>query len=322
MTDGALLASVLLVILAGTFVNGATDAPVLMSASVLSRSLSPRAAAILSALGNGAGLLLSLRFFPSVAETVTELARFGDRPRVGLFALLAVLGAAVIWAVAAWALGIPTSESHALLAGLAGASVALGEGANILGGAIKVLLGLGLSLAGGWALCRLLLTVSERCSRRAASPRNGNLYRHASAALGVANSLLHGAQDGQKFTGIFLLALSFGGVGAGRSAWALPALVLTAGSACVGGKILDTLGGETALSARGALASELSAVLCLAFCTALGLPVSTTHTKTASLAAAKKDGNALSPRLIFMWLLTFPACFFLALLATRLFLLF
>lgn len=320
MADGFLFFSVLLVILAATFVNGATDAPVLMSASVLSGALSPRAAALVSALGNGAGLLLSLRFFPSVAETVTELARFGDRPRVGLFALLAVLGAAVIWAVAAWALGIPTSESHALLAGLAGASVALGEGASILGASLEVLLGLGLSLAGGYTLCHLLLLVAKHLSRHLLCPRDSRSYRRASAALGGAMSFLHGAQDGQKFTGIFLLALSFGGIEAGRAAWLPVALALTVGSACVGGKILDTLGGKSTLSPRGALASELAAALCLAFCTACGLPVSTTHTKTAALAAAKKNGRALSPRLLLTWLLTFPACFFLALLATRLFL--
>lgn len=322
MTNGVLLFSVLLVILAATFVNGATDAPVLMSASVLSRGLSPRGAAVLSALGNGAGLLLSLAFFPSVAKTVTELARFGECPRAGLFALLAVLGTAVTWAVAAWALGIPTSESHALLAGLAGASVALGEGASILGASFEVLLGLGLSLAGGYALCLLLLLGAKWLSRHLLCPQGGKGYRRASAAFGVANAILHGAQDGQKFTGLFLLALSFGGIEAGRAAWLLPALALTAGSACIRGKILDTLGGENALSARGALASELSAVLCLALCTALGLPVSTTHLKSAALAAAKRGGRVLSPRLLLAWLLTFPACFFLALLATRLFLLF
>lgn len=318
--DGFLLVSVLLVILAATFVNGATDAPVLMSASVISGALSPQAATLVSAIGNGAGLLLSLALFPSVAETVTELARFGERPRVGLFALLAVLGAAVTWAVAAWGFGIPTSESHALLAGLAGASVALGEGASILGASLEVLLGLVLSLAGGYTLCYLLLLVAQHLSRHLLCTRDGKGYRRASAALGGAMSFLHGAQDGQKFTGLFLLALSFGDVEAGRAVWILPTLALTAGSACVGGKILDTLGGKSTLSPRGALASELASALCLALCTALGLPVSTTHLKSAALAAANRDGRVLSPRLVLSWLLTFPVCFFLSFLATRLFL--
>lgn len=308
------------VILAATFVNGATDAPVLMSASVLSGALSPRAAAVVSALGNGAGLLVSLALFPSVAETVRALARFGERGRVGLLALLAVLGASVAWAVAAWAFGVPTSESHALVAGLAGASVALGEGAGIVGGSLEVLLGLGLSLAGGYALCRLLLLAVGRLSRHVLCPRDGGFYRRASAVLGGAMSFLHGAQDGQKFTCLFLLALSFGGVETGRSACLLPALALTVGSACVGGRILETLGGDGALSPRGALTSELSAALCLALCTACGLPVSTTHTKTAALAAAEDGRRALSPRLVIPWLLTLPVCFCLAFFATRLFL--
>ena len=320
MMDGALLIWVLLVVLAATFVNGATDAPVLMSGSVLSGALSPRAAAVLSALGNGAGLLVSLALFPSVAETVTALARFGERGRVGLFALLAVLGASVTWAVAAWAFGIPTSESHALVAGLAGASVALGEGANILGASLEVLFGLALSLVGGYALCCLLLRAAECLSHRILCAKSGKFYRRASAVLGGAMSFMHGAQDGQKFTCLFLLALSFGGVETGRAACLLPALALSAGSACVGGKILETLGGEGALSPRGALASESAAALCLAVLTVWGLPVSTTHLKTAALAAAKKDGRVLAPRLVLSWLLTFPACFCLAFFATRLFL--
>ena len=312
----------ILVILAATFVNGATDAPVLLGGSILSGALSARGAAAVSALGNLAGLLLSLTFFPSVAATVTTLARFGEDRRVGLCTILAVLGSALAWAVAAWRLGIPTSESHALLAGLMGASVALGEGANVLGGAFEVLLGLVLSLGGGYLFCRILLSAFRSASRRVLCPQGDRPYRRAAILLAAATSFLHGAQDGQKFTGVLLLALSFGGIEAGRSAWVLSALVLAAGSACIRGRILDRLEEGRALSVRGALASELSAALCLALCTALGLPVSTTHTKTAALTAAKKDGDALSLSLILAWLLTFPVCFFLSLLATRLFLLF
>lgn len=320
MTEGGLLFLALLVLLCAMFVNGATDAPVLLSAPLLSGALTPRQGAMVSALCNGAGLVISLRFFPSVAETVGELARFGTRPRVGLLALSAVLLSAVVWAVAAWVFGIPTSESHALLAGLVGASVALGEGANILGASFEVLWGLCLSLAGGYLLCRLGLHATNMLSRRVLYSKSQRLCRSASVVLAAASSFLHGAQDGQKFTGLFLLALSFGDVEMGRGAFVLPVLALSVGSACVRGRILDTLGADGSFSQRGALVAELSGVLCLAACTVLGLPVSTTHLKSAALSAVRQGGRGHARGLVLTWLLTFPACFCLAFAATSLFL--
>lgn len=320
MTYGFLLTVALLVLLCAMLVNGATDAPVLLGGSLLSGALTPRQGAIVSALCNGAGLVISLRFFPSVAETVSELARFGTRPRVGLLALSAVLLSAVVWAVAAWVFGIPTSESHALLAGLAGASVALGEGANILGASFEVLFGLVFSLTGGYLLCLLLFCVGNKLSTLAFFSRGRRSYRAASVALAAASSFLHGAQDGQKFAGLFFLALSFGGVEMGRGALLLPVLALSAGSACVRGRILDTLGADGEFSQKGALAAELSGVICLAACTVWGLPVSTTHLKSAALSAVRQGGGGHARGLLLTWLLTFPACFCLAFATTSLFL--
>ncbi len=275
--------AILLILLCALFVNGATDAPVLLSAPILSGALSKRRASLLSALCNGAGLLFSLKFFPAVSETVRSLAAFGDARG----AIFAVLAAAILWAVAAWRFGIPTSESHALLAALAGASVAYGRGADILSGSVLVLLGLFLSLSGGYVLCKIF------CKFR---------MKGSSTLLAAAMSFLHGAQDGQKFVGLWLLCTD--------TSLVLPAAALILGSACVGGKILDSFGEEGSMTKASALSAEFSSVVCLAFCTLFGLPVSTTHLKSAAMSAA--GGKGVTGKTVAAWLLTFPVCFALA----------
>ncbi len=290
------------------FVNGATDAPVLLSAPILSGALSRRRAALLSALGNGAGLLAGVFFMGGVAESVRELALLGDGEK-GLVALAAVLASAVIWAAAAALFGIPTSESHALLFALAGASAALGRGADITRGVGAVLAGLLLSLGGGFALCRAFCRIAEKilCPKKE--------RRLALPVLAAAMSFLHGAQDGQKFTALFFLALSFGGVSP-SPLWILPPfLALSAGSGFVGGKILDAFGEKGAISEKNALSAELATALCLALCTLFGLPVSTTHLKSAAMSSA--GGGGMTGGAVAAWLLTCPACFLLAFGLTR-----
>ncbi len=272
--------AILFILLCALFVNGATDAPVLLSAPILSGTLSKRRASLMSAVCNGAGLLISLRFFPAVSETVRSLAAFGEDRG----AVFAVLASAILWAVAAWQFGIPTSESHALLSALAGASVACGKGADILSGSALVLLGLVLSLFGGYALCKLFCRLPAK-----GSP----------VFLAAVMSFLHGAQDGQKFVGLWLLCTD--------ASLVFPALALVLGSACVGGKILDSFG---SITKENALSAERSSAVCLAVCTLFGLPVSTTHLKSAAMSAA--GGKGISGGTVAAWLLTFPVCFVLA----------
>ena len=174
-----------------------------------------------------------------------------------------------------------------------------------------------LSLLGGFLVCRLLLTALERLAQRILCPAGGG--RWGAVSLAAAMSFLHGAQDGQKFACLFFLAIRLSGHREPRGALILPLLALSAGSALVGGKILDALAGDAPLSRRGALAAEGSAALCLLACTLAGLPVSTTHTKSAALAAASPNGHPspLSPKMLATWLLTFPACFLLSYLITK-----
>lgn len=149
----ALTVSVLLT-LAVLVVNGWTDAPNAIAGAVVTGALSFRRAVALAAVCNFLGVLCVTAVYPSVVETIYSIAAFGGGPGAASLALCAAMGAVVLWAATAWWWGIPTSESHALAAGLSGAAVALeGSFACIRWqrwGA--VLLGLVLSVAAGlWA---------------------------------------------------------------------------------------------------------------------------------------------------------------------------
>ena len=302
-----------LLVLAVIFVNGWTDAPNAIATAVGSGALTFRRAALLAAAGNFAGTLLAGLLFPAVAATVEDLVSFTEGGRA-IGALCAAMLAIVLWAAAAWRFGLPTSESHALLAGLAGAALALGGFSRLNGKAWSLALGgMLLSLPGGFLtgrLCRRLLTGR----RFDAVP-----WQRGAAIL---MSLLHGAQDGQKFMALLLMA---GGLGGGTPASAplsaaVTAAVMAAGTALGGRPIVEKVGSELAeLSPADGLAADLGAGAVLALCSLLGLPVSTTHAKVSAVCGA---GRRTDPKpalqMAGAWLLTFPCCGALAFFFTKL----
>ena len=143
---GGLMALLTLCLL---FVNGWTDAPNAIAACVATRCLPLRQAVWMSAACNGVGLLLSVRFGGAVAATIRDMVSLDGQQ--GNAALCAAMAAVILWAVAAWYFGIPTSESHGLIAGLTGAALALGGGLEGICTAawIRVLWGLAASVAVG-----------------------------------------------------------------------------------------------------------------------------------------------------------------------------
>ena len=109
-------------------VNGWTDAPNAIATCVSTRSMGPRAAIMMAAVFNFLGVLVMTMFNKTVAETIYNMVDFGGDSHDALIALCAALFAIVSWATAAWKFGIPTSESHALIAGVTGAAIALHGG--------------------------------------------------------------------------------------------------------------------------------------------------------------------------------------------------
>ncbi len=303
-----------LLALAVIFVNGWTDAPNAIATAVGSGAMSFRRAVGLAAVCNFIGAAVSCLLFPAVAATVEELASFPSHAG-GVAALRAAMLAIVLWAALAWRFGLPTSESHALLAGLSGGAIALGGGLTALNGAAwaRTLAALALSLPAG--------AVSARLFRRLLGGRLRRPQRWQRGAAALM-SLLHGAQDGQKFLALLLLAEGGTVEDGGRT---IPLALLTAGvmalgTACGGKPIVKKVGEELAdLSPADGLCADLGAGAVLLACSLLGLPVSTTHAKVAAVCGA---GRRISPRvageMAGAWALTFPACGGLAYLFTKL----
>ena len=107
------------------FVNGWTDSPNAIASCVSTRAMHPRKAILMAALCDFLGVVVMTAFNAKVAETIYNMVDFGGDAHDALVALCAAMVAIVTWAVAAWFFGIPTSESHALIAGITGAAIAL-----------------------------------------------------------------------------------------------------------------------------------------------------------------------------------------------------
>lgn len=302
-----------LLVLAVIFVNGWTDAPNAIATAVGSGALSFRRGVFVAAACNFAGAAAACLCFPAVADTMGNLVAFPD-PRSAVVVLNAALLSIVLWAVAAWRFGLPTSESHALLAGLSGGAVALGAGAAQLSieAWLRVLAGLALSLPAGVAAGRLFRRLLAGRVRRPAS------WQRGAAAL---TALLHGVQDGQKFLALLLLT---DGVGGDSSTSRLTLALLTAGvmalGTALGGKpIVEKVGSELAcLSPADGLAADLGAGVVLLTCSLMGLPASTTHAKVSAICGAGQNTDKhVARQMARAWVLTFPACGAMAFLLTK-----
>ena len=154
VTTSPALAVTVLLTLSVIFVNGWTDAPNAIATVVGTRAMGVNKAIIMAAVFNFLGVIVMTAFNATVAMTITNMVNFGGDDHQALIALCAALFAIVIWAVAAWWFGIPTSESHALIAGISGAAIALQGGLGGINGAewIKVIYGLVVSVILGFAM--------------------------------------------------------------------------------------------------------------------------------------------------------------------------
>lgn len=296
---GCMHAAILTAILCLIFLNGATDAANAIAAAVASGALSMRRAALLSAMCNTAGGIFGAAAFPGIASSVLHRADFGAHGECGV---LASLLAAVLFTLLAWICRMPTSESHALLASAAGASLILGSQNRLTGSLAPAACWMLLCVFAGFAAGLLFSRVP------ASSPRA--LRRMQILSAGAA-SFLHGAQDLAKF--LALAAAS--GIPAHPALLPAAAAVMGLGTVCGGQRMTDAVGQELAkLDNRAALASDLASAAALAGLSLFGIPASTTHAKTAAVAGCALASPSCRlrsrPLLRFgaAWLLTFPAC--------------
>ncbi len=302
----------LLLITATVFINGATDACGTIASAVSCGAVSYRRAAILAAVMNIVGGAVSCLFFYSVRESVAELAAFPDKYAAS--AVYVVMATVIVWACGAWMLGLPTSESHAILAASAGASFALNG--KIPHGVFLVLCGLLLSvILSGIAGFFAARTVAYIYRRRTSSCRTASVpFARSQIAAIIASAFLHGSQDTQKFLALMLAAMPVISGEASVGAAILCCTVMGIGTLFGGRKSVRKIGSEmTALTPVGAIASDAANAAVLLILTLAGYPVSTTHTKAiamlgASVSGCGKPDSRCASGLVSAWFLTFPVC--------------
>jgi len=322
------VALVLIVVLAVgfDFMNGFHDAANAIATSVSTRVLSPRQAIMMAAVLNMVGALTGT----AVAKTVGSgiLAPSVVTQQV----IIAALISAIIWDIFTWYLALPTSSSHALIASLIGAGMAVG-GNNVsvlnLTGIKKVLVGLICSpLVGfviGLALMVLLFWLLRRTSPSVVTKRFKR-WQIVSAAF-MAYS--HGSNDAQKTMGIITMALVSSGhlKSFNVPLWVIVVcgVTMAAGTAGGGWRIIRTLGMKLAhLKPVHGFAAETAAATVIEVASRLGFPLSTTHVISSTImgVGASKRFSAVKwgvgGNIVVAWVLTLPACAALAWVLCRL----
>jgi PiT family inorganic phosphate transporter len=296
------------------YTNGFHDAANAIATSVSTRALTPRVALLMAAICNMIGAF----FGKKVADTVGKGIIEPPSGTAGLVVVGAALVGAIGWNLLTWWLGLPSSSSHALIGGLAGAALAASATVKWQGIFDKVIIPMVISPVVGVALGYLVMVAILWLFRRVHPGRASRGFRHAQTVSAAAMALGHGLQDASKTAGVVVLALTVGGFVDGDTIpfWvlALSAIVISAGTYSGGWRIMRTLGRRIIhLDPPHGFAAETTAasILYVAGIT-FGAPISTTHTITSSImgVGATKRLSAVrwgvAGNIVGAWVLTFP----------------
>ena len=319
--DHTLLAVLALIAFALIFdyINGFHDAANSIATVVSTRVLSPGKAVVWAAFFN---FVAAFGFGTAVAQTVG--AGMVDLSVVTLSVIFAGLTGAIVWDLVTWYYGLPTSSSHALFGGYAGAAVAkAGFIAIIPSGWTRTLIFIVLAPMVGMIVGLLLMTMSQWVLIRQTPRRVDGFFRKMQLLSAAAFSLMHGANDAQKTMGIIAGALFTGGFLQRDSTGMLPIpfwVVLLAhiaiglGTLSGGWRIIKTMGTKiTKLQPIGGFAAETGAALAIYMATSVGVGISTTHTITGAIVGVGSSRRlsavrwGVAQQIVWAWLLTIPA---------------
>jgi len=319
-----LLIFVLILILWGEFVNGWTDAPNAITTVVATKVLSPKKAVVLATVLNIIGVFSGT----AVAETIGKGI---VKPEIiNLYTVGSAMLGIIIWSTLAWKYGLPTSESHGLISGLTGAGLALrGPSVLLWNGWKKVLIGLLFSTFLGYALAYLIFFIIAFIFQRTGISKVRRIFGKLQVFSAAFMAFSHGSNDGQKFMGVFSLALLLAGVTHEFtiSWWIifLCALVMGIGTMVGGWRIIKTLGIKlTKLEPQHGFAAETAAASAIEIASRLGIPLSTTHTISTAIMGVGAVQRVSAVRwsvarnIVVAWILTFPVCGLIAWSVTKL----
>jgi inorganic phosphate transporter, PiT family len=323
--DHTLLAVLALIAVALIFdyINGFHDAANSIATVVSTRVLSPGKAVVWAAFFN---FVAAFGFGTAVAQTVG--AGMVDLKVVTLTVIFAGLTGAIVWDLVTWYYGLPTSSSHALFGGYAGAAVAkAGFIAIIPSGWTRTIIFIVLAPLIGLVVGLVLMTLSQWVLQRQTPRRVDGFFRKMQLVSAAAFSLMHGANDAQKTMGIIAGALVTGGFLDRGPDGALPIpywVILLANGAIAlgtlsgGWRIIKTMGAKiTKLQPIGGFAAETGAALAIYSATALGVGISTTHTITGAIVGVGSSKRLSAVRwgvarqIVWAWVLTIPASAFI-----------
>jgi PiT family inorganic phosphate transporter len=311
--DFALVVLVIVVALVFDYINGFHDAANSIATVVSTRVLSPGHAVIWAAFFN---FVAAFVFGTAVARTVGS--GMVDISIVTTSVILAGLTGAIIWDLITWYYGLPTSSSHALIGGYAGAAVAkVGMVALIPSGWTKTLIFIVLAPGIGFMLGFIFMVAVFWICRGLPPSRVDKYFRKLQLLSAAAYSLGHGGNDAQKTMGIIAGVMYAGGL---LSEFTIPFWVVLAAHAAIalgtlagGWRIIHTMGSKiTRLQPVGGFAAETAGAVSLFTATGLGVPVSTTHTITGAIIGVGSVRRLSAVRwgvagqIVWAWILTIP----------------
>jgi PiT family inorganic phosphate transporter len=310
-----LLIFTLILVLAAEFVNGWTDAPNAIATVVTTRVLSPAKAVSMAAVLNIVGALTT---GVAVATTIGE--GIVKQEFISLPVVAAAMLTILVWSGITWYFAIPTSKSHELIAGLTGAGLAAaGKDVLLWSGWEKVIIGLGFSTILGFFFGVLIMSILYWTLQKTKLGSIRNLFSRFQILSAAFMAYSHGSNDGQKFMGVFSLALVLGGqLAEFRVPWYVMIAcgsVMGLGTIIGGWRIIHTLGHKlTKLEPITGFAAETSASAAILIASRFGIPLSTTHCITTAIVGVGASRRFSAVRwgvarnIIMTWLITFPVC--------------
>jgi PiT family inorganic phosphate transporter len=310
----AIVIALVAVALAFDFINGFHDAANSIATVVSTRVLSPGRAVAWAAFFN---FIAAFGFGTAVAKTVGS--GMIDLSVVTFSVIFAGLVGAIAWDLITWYYGLPTSSSHALFGGYAGAAVAkAGFVAIIPSGWTKTLVFMVLAPTIGLCVGLIMMTLVYRICGNMLPSRVDRWFRRLQLVSAAAYSLMHGANDAQKTMGIIAGVLFTAGY---LTAFEIPFWVVLAAHTAIGlgtlsggWRIIHTMGQKiTKLRPEGGFAAETGAAVAIYTATALGVGISTTHTITGAIVGVGATRRlsavrwGVAGRIVWAWIFTIPA---------------
>ena len=316
-----IVALLVLLAISFDFMNGFHDAANSIATVVSTGVLKPQQAIVFAAFFNIVAIFV---FHLSVAATIGKgIVQPGVVDHHVVFG--ALIGA-IFWNLITWWWGIPSSSSHALIGGIVGAVIAkTGASALIASGVWKTVLFIFVSPVLGFLLGALLMVAVANLFRHASPLKVDNLFRRLQLVSAGLYSLGHGGNDAQKTIGIIWMLLIASGYAQANSSmpptWVIWSCYIAIGLGTMfgGWRIVKTMGQRiTKLKPVGGFCAETGGAITLFLATALGIPVSTTHTITGAIVGVGSVRRAATVRwglagnIVWAWIFTIPASAFVA----------